>query len=169
MPTERQTAAAALADKAAGYGMPGVRVDGNDVFAVYRATREAVDRARAGAGPTLVEAVTYRLGPHTSADDPSRYRDAAAAQARRERDPVQRLRRYLTGRGEWDDERQAEAEAAATAEVERAVAAAEALPELTPAELFGAVFAEPTASLAEQRAAAAAGSAAVAEPSTVER
>src|SRR5205823_2159802 len=74
-PVAAQSAAPTLAVKAQAYGLPGVRVDGNDVFAVYAATKRAVDRARAGDGPTLIEALTYRVGPHTTSDDPSRYRD----------------------------------------------------------------------------------------------
>src|SRR5690606_39715061 len=75
MPVSRQTSTETIAQKAAAYGMPGVRVDGNDVLAVYQVTKEAARRARAGEGPTLIEAVTYRLGAHTTVDDPSRYRD----------------------------------------------------------------------------------------------
>jgi pyruvate dehydrogenase E1 component alpha subunit len=152
MARERQTAARAIADKAVGYGMPGVQVDGNDVFAVYQATREAVDRARSGGGPTLVEAVTYRMGAHSSADDPGRYRAAELTESWRRRDPVERLRLYLRGQGRWDEALQERLEREAAAEVERAVAAAEALPAFAAGELFDAVFAEPPRSLAEQRA-----------------
>src|SRR5581483_11058629 len=80
-PLERQTAAETLADKAAGYGMPGVRVDGGDVLAVFEATRDAVARARAGEGPTFVEAVSYRAAPHATADDPRAYIDPERAAA----------------------------------------------------------------------------------------
>src|SRR5206468_11976547 len=83
-PVSAQTHAAALADKAVGYGMPGVRVDGGDVLAVYEATREAVERARAGEGPTLVEAVTYRVAPHATADDPRAYIDLERVEQERE-------------------------------------------------------------------------------------
>ncbi len=97
--TSKQTAAERIADKAAGYGMPGVQVDGNDVFAVYAATKTAVDRARAGEGPSLIEAMTYRMGPHSSADDPGRYRSAELTESWRRRDPIDRLRTYLETRG----------------------------------------------------------------------
>jgi pyruvate dehydrogenase E1 component alpha subunit len=152
LPTQRQTAAATLADKAAGYGMPGVRVDGNDVFAVYAATAEAVRRARSGAGPTLLEAVTYRIGPHSSADDPGRYRSAELTESWRQRDPIERLRRYLAAREQWSPAWQSEVDAEATATVDRAVAAAEALPAIEAGEIFAAAFAELPPHLAEQRA-----------------
>jgi pyruvate dehydrogenase E1 component subunit alpha len=149
--TAKQTAAKRIADKAAGYGMPGVQVDGNDVFAVYAATKRAVDRARAGEGPTLIEAVTYRIGPHSSADDPSRYRSAELTESWRRRDPIGRLRLYLETRGDWGAEQQKQAERDATTEVERAIAAAEELPEFTAGEVFDAMFADLPAPLAAQR------------------
>jgi pyruvate dehydrogenase E1 component alpha subunit len=152
MPTERQTGAETIADKAVGYGMPGVRVDGNDVFAVYQATRAAVDRARSGGGPTLVEAVTYRIGPHSSADDPRRYRDAEFTESWRRRDPIERLRRYLRRQDRWSQAMQDELEREAAAEVDGAVEAAEALPPFTAGEIFDAMFAELPPHLAEQRA-----------------
>jgi pyruvate dehydrogenase E1 component alpha subunit len=151
MASSRQTAAERIADKAAGYGMPGEQVDGNDVFAVYDATRRAVDRARAGAGPTLIEAVTYRIGPHSSADDPSRYRSAELTESWRRRDPIDRLRRYLEGQGHWSAEQHAAAERDAATEVEQAIIAAEALPAFGAGEIFDAMFAELPPALAEQR------------------
>jgi pyruvate dehydrogenase E1 component alpha subunit len=154
MPTERQTRAEVIADKAVGYGMPGVRVDGNDVFAVYQATRTAVDRARSGGGPTLIEAVTYRMGPHSSADDPGRYREAELTESWRRRDPIERLRRYLQRHDRWSQAMQDELEREAAAEVDRAVEAAEALPAFTAGETFDAMFAELPPHLAEQRARA---------------
>jgi pyruvate dehydrogenase E1 component alpha subunit len=155
LPTERQTAATAIADKAVGYGMPGVRVDGNDVFAVYQATAAAAQRARAGAGATLIEAVTYRIGPHSSADDPGRYRAAELTEAWRQRDPIERLRRYLEAQRQWSPAWQSEVDAAAAAEVDAAVAAAEALPAFTAGEIFDATFAELPPHLVEQRGWAA--------------
>ncbi|HEX6676585.1 MAG TPA: pyruvate dehydrogenase (acetyl-transferring) E1 component subunit alpha [Actinomycetes bacterium] len=151
MPTEKQTRAEAIADKAVGYGMPGVRVDGNDVFAVYQATSAAVDRARSGGGPTLIEAVTYRMGPHSSADDPGRYRSAELTESWRRRDPIERLRRHLERRDRWSQATQDELEQEAAAEVDRAVEAAEALPAFTAGEIFDAMFAELPPHLAEQR------------------
>ncbi len=142
LPRERQTAAETIADKALGYGMPGLLVDGNDLLAVYRVVADAVDRARRGEGPTLVEALTYRLGPHTTADDPSRYRDETEVARWRERDPLERVRRHLAAEGAWDPDWQADVEQRAAAEVEAAVAEAEGLPEPTPADVFGAMFAD---------------------------
>jgi pyruvate dehydrogenase E1 component alpha subunit len=98
-PVSRQTAAETLADKAAGYGMPGVRVDGGDVLAVYEATREAVERARAGEGPTFVEALTYRTAPHGTADDPSLYIDEERVAEERANECVGRYERYLIRHG----------------------------------------------------------------------
>src|ERR687886_1404261 len=108
-PLSAQTRAAALADKAVGYGIPGVRVDGGDVLAVYEATRDAVERARAGGGPTLIEAVTYRCAPHATADDPTSYIDAVRVERERENECLVRYDRYLRRLGVLSDE---EAEAA---------------------------------------------------------
>ena len=95
----REQYVAPIAERAAGYGFPGVRVDGNDVLAVYRTTREAVERARSGGGPTLIEAMTYRIGPHSTADDATRYRDEADVERWRARDPIERFRRFLATDG----------------------------------------------------------------------
>jgi pyruvate dehydrogenase E1 component alpha subunit len=131
-PVEAQTRAASLADKAVGYGMPGVRVDGGDVLAVYEATREAVARARAGEGPTLVEAVTYRCAPHATADDPSAYIDPERVEAERANECVGRYERYLRRLGLLGDDL-VESIASEAKEVMRAgIAAAEALPEPDP-------------------------------------
>ena len=130
-PRERQTASANLAQKAAAYGFPGLRVDGMDPLAVYEVTRMAVEKARdpepGQARPTLIEAVQYRLGAHTTADDPSRYREEEEAERWRERDPVPRLENYLYGQGILDDDRRAEIEADVEAEIAEAVEAAEAV------------------------------------------
>lgn len=99
VPLQRQTASETIAQKAVAYGMPGVLVDGNDVLAVYQATAEAVDRARRGDGPTLIEAVTYRLGAHSTVDDPRRYRSEEEVEAWRPRDPLKRFRAFLEARG----------------------------------------------------------------------
>ncbi|HUO45829.1 MAG TPA: pyruvate dehydrogenase (acetyl-transferring) E1 component subunit alpha [Acidimicrobiia bacterium] len=102
VPYEKQTASPTIAQKAEAYGFPGIRVDGMDILAMYQATREAVDRARAGGGPTLIEAMTYRYGPHATADDARRYRSAEEEQSWRTRDPITRFKAYLEQRGEWD-------------------------------------------------------------------
>jgi 2-oxoisovalerate dehydrogenase E1 component len=128
VPYERQTASETIAQKAAAYGFEGVRVDGMDPIAVYLTTRRAVDKARSGGGPTLIEAMTYRYGPHATADDPTLYRAQEEVEQWREKDPIERLRKFLEKRGEWD-ERSAEK---VTMEVSDAVTAAitaiEALP-----------------------------------------
>lgn len=154
VPRDAQTAAAAIADKAVGYGLSGDHVDGNDVFAVYAAVSEAVERARAGAGATLIEAVTYRIGPHTTGDDPNRYRSREVVDEWRQRDPLERLRRYLAARRRWDEDMQHRIEREATEKIEKAVAAAETLAPFGPGEIFDAMFATPPPHLAEQRAAA---------------
>lgn len=103
VPYEKQTASPTIAQKASGYGFEGKRVDGMDPIAVYLATREAVEAARAGAGPTLIEALTYRYGAHATADDARLYRSAAEEEQWRERDPIRRLERFLAARDEWDE------------------------------------------------------------------
>jgi len=108
VPLRQQTAAATLAQKAHAYGMPGIQVDGNDLLAVYAAASEALERARRGDGPTLIEALTYRVGDHTTADDASRYRSAEEVEAWVERDPIARVRRYLSANGMWDEAREQE-------------------------------------------------------------
>jgi pyruvate dehydrogenase E1 component alpha subunit len=148
---DRQTAASTIAGKAEGYGIPGVLVDGNDLFAVYSVTSEALQRARSGGGPTLVEALTYRLGPHTTSDDPRRYRSDEEEAEWRERDPLLRLRRYLTGIGAWSDERQQSVEAEEAAAIEAAVEEAESVPPQEPRELFRSMFAEMTPQLGAQQ------------------
>ena len=95
VPCERQTASETLAIKAEAYGMPGVRVDGNDVLAVYGACKEAVTRARKGQGPTLIETVTYRMASHSSSDDAARYRDAKIYDSWKQKDPIVRFQRFL--------------------------------------------------------------------------
>jgi pyruvate dehydrogenase E1 component alpha subunit len=151
LPRDEQTASVTIAEKAVAYGMPGVIVDGNDVFAVYQATSQAVDRARSGAGPTLIEAVTYRMGPHSTADDPSRYRDAEELDQWRARDPLERLRRYLAVKERWTEDWQRELEAEGSHKVEDAVTAAERIQPFSAGETFDGMFAELPAPLAAQR------------------
>src|SRR6185503_20926802 len=99
VPQEKQTASATFAEKAIAYGMRGVRVDGNDVLAVYQAAKEARDRALAGEGPTLIESVTFRMGPHSSSDDPKRYRDQGLCDTWKTKDPIERFRCHLDRQG----------------------------------------------------------------------
>lgn len=153
-PISEQTRSESIAIKADGYGMPGVQVDGNDVAAVYGAVSRAVDRARSGGGPTLIEAVTYRLGPHTTSDDPTRYRDEDESVAWRGRDPLQRVRLLLERADGWTPEWQEELQATAEARVEEAVAEAEALSQPTAEEMFLRMYQEPTTPLRSQIAEA---------------
>jgi pyruvate dehydrogenase E1 component alpha subunit len=149
-PREEQTRSESIAMKADAYGMPGVLVDGNDVAAVLSVVGEAVARARAGDGPTLIEAVTYRLGPHTTSDDPGRYRDEDEAGEWRERDPLERVRALLERAGGWTSAWQTELEERASQIIEDAVAEAEALPQPTAAEMLSRMYAEPTGPLRAQ-------------------
>ncbi len=149
-PREEQTRSESIAMKADAYGMPGVMVDGNDVAAVLTVVGEAVARARSGGGPTLIEAVTYRLGPHTTSDDPARYRDEDEAGEWRDRDPLERVRALLERAGRWTPQWQAELEARSSQVVEAAVAEAEALPQPTAEEMLSRMYAEPTSALQAQ-------------------
>lgn len=115
VPRKNQTASKTLAQKAIAYGMPGILVDGNDIFAMYVATKEAIRRARNGEGPTLIEAYTYRFGPHTTSDDPTKYRKDEEVESWRDKDPVTRFKQYLLNKGliteEWEEELKKELDA----------------------------------------------------------
>ncbi|MEU6995799.1 pyruvate dehydrogenase (acetyl-transferring) E1 component subunit alpha [Streptomyces sp. NPDC046465] len=152
VPLDKQTAAPSLAHKAVGYGMPGRLVDGNDAVAMHEVLGEAVARARAGGGPTLVEAVTYRMEAHTNADDATRYRQDTDVDAWRDHDPILLLERELTERGLLDDDtkRQAGDDAEAMAADLRERMNQE--PVLDPMDLFTHVYAEQTSQLREQAA-----------------
>src|SRR6185503_14850473 len=147
-PLSAQTAAARLADKAVGYGMPGVRVDGRDVLSVYEAFRDAVARARAGGGPTFIEAVTYRAAPHATADDPSLYIDPARVASEEGRDCVAVFEGYLRRLGLVDDEIIAAVRDEALATMRKAIEAAESEPPAERALVFAHAYADPPASLA---------------------
>ena len=151
-PLSEQTAAPTLADKAIGYGMPGVRVDGGDVLAVYEATREAVERARAGDGPTFVEAVTYRVAPHATADDPSLYVDEERVAEERENECVGRFERYLLRRGVLTDSSALETRREALELMRQGIAEAEAEPPADVSLLFDHAYANPPAWLADDLA-----------------
>jgi pyruvate dehydrogenase E1 component alpha subunit len=131
-PLPAQTRAETLADKAVGYGMPGVRVDGGDVLAVYEATTEALARARAGEGPTFIEAVTYRCAPHATADDPSAYIDAERVESERANECFGRYERYLRRIGVLNDELSEAARTDGLEAMRAGIAAAEALPDPDP-------------------------------------
>lgn len=152
LPRSRQTAAETLAQKAIAAGMPGEQVDGNDVVAVRAVAGGAIERARRGEGPSLVEAVTYRLGDHTTSDDASRYRDDAAVTPHWQEEPLLRLRRYLTDKGAWtkDDEQRLLRDTAA--EIDAAAADYLAMPPQGLESIFDYTFAELPAELEAQRA-----------------
>jgi pyruvate dehydrogenase E1 component alpha subunit len=149
-PRHEQTKSASIAMKADAYGMPGEQVDGNDIAAVVAAVSVAVERARKGDGPSLIEAVTYRMGPHTTSDDPGRYREESEAEGWRERDPLLRVRRLFQSAGEWSEEWEAGLEARATARIEEAVSEAESLPVPHREEMFNRMYADITAPLRRQ-------------------
>ncbi len=155
VPREKQTRSKTLAQKAFAYGMPGIQVDGNDVFAVLVGVREAVERARSGGGPTLVECVTYRLSIHTTADDPTRYRTDEEVEEWEARDPLQRFQSFLEDRGVLGKEELEAMESEIGEEIEAAWSEVKAeMEELEdPSVLFDHLFAEMPPYLAEQRKA----------------
>jgi pyruvate dehydrogenase E1 component alpha subunit len=161
VPRERQTRSRTLVQKAAAYGMPGQQVDGNDVLAVYRACEEAAARARDGKGPTLVECLTYRISVHSTADDPSRYREDSEVEAWRERDPIERLQGLLARRDLLTEEDVAELESAIAEEIQSAWDDAKARIETLggPDEMFEHVYAELPPHLEAQRGEAQRGEA----------
>jgi pyruvate dehydrogenase E1 component alpha subunit len=139
-PLERQTRIP-LFKRAAGYGFPGVRVDGNDVLAVEAVVAAALDRARRGGGPTLVEAFTYRMGAHTTSDDPTRYRTTAEGEAWKLKDPIERVRAHISRSGIADAAFLAEVDAGADALGEHMRAACRAMPDPTPLSMFDHLYA----------------------------
>ncbi len=150
LPVHKQCAAKRMVDKAIGYGMPGIAVDGNDVLAVYEVTRQAVERARNGEGPTFIECLTLRIGPHSSSDDPTRYRDPALFDAWKARDPIVRFRQYLTGKKLWNDSLEEKAQEEAKAEILTAIEKAEKVPPPSLETLFADVYEKPIPLLDKQ-------------------
>ena len=153
IPLKKQTHSRTIAQKALAYGFPGLQVDGNDVLAVYAASREAVERARAGDGPTLIECVTYRLGVHTTADDPTKYRSAEEVAEWERKDPLTRFAAYLKKKRLLDEG----LEAAVDEEIAAAVARFEATGAADPLVMFDHVYAELPPELKAQREALAEG------------
>ena len=152
VPLSKQSASETLAQKGRAYGMPYVRVDGNDVLAVYAVTREAADRARRGDGPTFIEAVTYRRLGHSSSDDPTKYRDEAEVKAWEQRDPVDRFRTYLQKKKLWDEERELAFKEDIAKRVNDAIAAAESFGPPADETLVTDVYRRVTAQQREQLA-----------------
>ena len=141
VPTHKQTASKTIAVKAHAYGIPGARVDGNDVLAVYSVLKTAVDRARRGEGPTFVECLTYRIGPHSSSDDPTRYRSQDEVDAWVKKDPLARFEKYLLGAAILDEKIKASLEEKLHAEFEAAILAIEELPPPGRSTMFEDVYA----------------------------
>ncbi|MFB3887766.1 MAG: pyruvate dehydrogenase (acetyl-transferring) E1 component subunit alpha [Thermodesulfobacteriota bacterium] len=150
VPRSIQTASKTIAQKAIAYGFDGIQVDGNDLFAVFAAAKAAVEKARSGQGPTLIEGVTYRFGPHTTADDPTKYRAEEEVETWKPLDPLVRLRYYLKGRGLWDEGVENKLTEEAQKEIDQAVKDAEVVPVPEVDEIFKYVFAEMTQPLKEQ-------------------
>ncbi len=153
LPRAKQTASETLAQKALAHGVPGIQVDGNDVLAVYVAAKEAVDRARAGEGAALIEAVTYRMSVHTTADDPKRYRTDDEVESWEARDPIRRFQIYLKTKGLLDDEAIAALEEAVDQQIREAVERAEAIMSepVDALKMFDHLYAEETPALRDQR------------------
>ncbi len=152
VPRTTQCASETLAQKAVGYGFPGIQVDGNDFMATYVACKEALDRARAGEGPTLIESVTYRLGAHTTADDPKRYRSEKEVEVWKPRDPMIRFKAYMVQKKLWTETWQTKLEQEIAVEIEEAVREAEAeFQAINPYEMFDHVYGEMTPDLVAQK------------------
>jgi 2-oxoisovalerate dehydrogenase E1 component alpha subunit len=151
VPAEKQTASETFAQKGIAYGVPGVRVDGNDMFAVYAATRAAVEKAARGEGPTLIEALTYRMSGHSTSDDPRAYRRDDTLESWRRRDPIQRARRYLDARGIWSDQKQAELVQKIEERLKETIAEAESTDPPALDSMFEDVYGDVPRHLCEQR------------------
>lgn len=152
-PTERQTGSATFAEKGVAYGIPSVRVDGNDLLAVIKVTQDAVARCARGEGPTLIEALTYRMSGHSTSDDPRAYRPEAGLEAWKELDPIARLRRHLERLQPWTEANEKALSAEIDVEIKAAVDVAEKTPEPSLDSMFDDVFATPPWHLVEQREA----------------
>ncbi|NWF52424.1 MAG: pyruvate dehydrogenase (acetyl-transferring) E1 component subunit alpha [Nitrospirae bacterium] len=140
LPREKQTAAKTLAQKAYAYGIEGLQVDGNDVFAVYKTTEYALNKAREGGGPTLIETVTYRISDHTTADDATRYRSKEEVEIWKAKDPIQRLKLFMEKRGLWSERYHKYVEDKSMSTIDEAVKTAESKELPTPPEMFSYIY-----------------------------
>ncbi len=152
VPRAKQAASPTLAQKAWGYGIEGIQVDGNDCLAVYKAMTDAVERARSGGGTTLIECETYRMSHHTTADDAGRYRDAAEVASWAKKDPIARLRKFLTAKKLWDEKAEMLLARETESWIDAEVAAYEAFPQPNPLNMFADNYAKAPRALVEQRA-----------------
>jgi pyruvate dehydrogenase E1 component alpha subunit len=150
LPVSKQTAAKTLAQKAIAFGFAGIRVDGNDVLAMYAATKEALEKARSGGEPTLIEAFTYRMGNHTTSDDASRYRTEGEVGEWAKKDPIERYKIYLKGKGIWDEAFESQAQKEAEDLVSDAVKKAEDTPPPSLDDLFIYTYKDMTDDLTEE-------------------
>ncbi|RAT94574.1 pyruvate dehydrogenase (acetyl-transferring) E1 component subunit alpha [Brevibacillus sp. Leaf182] len=152
VPFSQQSASKTIAQRSAAYDIPGIRIDGNDIFAVWLTMKEAMQRALEGKGPTLIEAVTFRYGAHTTADDPKKYRDqeSLSEEWRQERDPLQRVRVYMENQGLWNETKEAELIARVNEQIDAALVEAESYPKSKPEDMFKHVYAEPSWMATEQ-------------------
>ncbi|MBI2579434.1 MAG: pyruvate dehydrogenase (acetyl-transferring) E1 component subunit alpha [Candidatus Aenigmarchaeota archaeon] len=150
MPSRRQTASGTIAQKAVAFGFDGIQVDGNDIFAVYKATKEALEKARAGDGPALVECLTYRMGDHTTADDAKKYRSEKEIEEWKKKDPIDRLRRHMLKKKIWSDADEKRLQKNAADRVQAAIKAFEEMPEPKREDMFRYVYEKPTQALQEQ-------------------
>ncbi|HHT9120819.1 MAG TPA: pyruvate dehydrogenase (acetyl-transferring) E1 component subunit alpha [Candidatus Hypogeohydataceae bacterium YC41] len=150
LPREKQTASETIAQKAIGYGIKGIQVDGNDVFAVYKAAKEAVDKARKGKGPTLIECITYRLGDHSTADDSSKYRPKEEVLEWQKKDPIGRLERYMLKNKLLNDKNKKVITEKSTEKVEKAVEEYEKVAPPQPEDMFKYTYAQMPDKLQEQ-------------------
>ena len=152
VPRHKQTAAETIAQKAIAAGIHGIQVDGNDLLAMYVATKQAFERAKRGEGPTLIEAMTYRLMMHTTADDPKKYRDPEEEEEAWKRDPIPRFRKYLDKLGIWSDEKQEALEKEIKAQIDKGVEEFEAKTDFPPEAPFDHVYGTRHAVIEEQKA-----------------
>jgi pyruvate dehydrogenase E1 component alpha subunit len=151
VPTRLQTGAETFAQKGLAYGTPSIRVDGNDLFAVYKAHKDAIERAHRGEGPSFIEAVTYRLADHTTADDARRYRPGEEFEDAQKRDPLLRTRKYLEKKGVWNDDLQAKTEERAKLIIREVVDAAMKIEKPTVDDIFDYTFAELNEEILKQK------------------
>lgn len=151
VPMARQMKTKTIAQKSLAYDLPGVRVDGNDVLAVYHVTKKALQDGREGKGPTLIEAVTWRYGAHTTADDPTKYRNQKESEERRMHDPLTRMEKLLRQKGDWDEQWAKSIADEMELKVDQAVKEMESLPKTEPTYMFDHIFQTPTWNIKQQR------------------
>ncbi|MFD1737210.1 pyruvate dehydrogenase (acetyl-transferring) E1 component subunit alpha [Bacillus salitolerans] len=152
VPLHKQMKTKTIAQKALAYDIPGIRIDGNDIFTVYFETLKALNRARNGEGPTLIESVTWRYGAHTTADDPTKYRNQEESLSKRETtDPILRIERLMKNKGWYNEEWVKQVESDVSVEIDSSIEEMENYPKANPSDMFDYVFATPTWSITEQK------------------